>query len=168
VLEASAGSYAHAWREHFEREHATSALVGERNVLRYRPCRRVLVRGEATSPAGRLALRQVLLAALTTNAPVTVSMPTRDSAAALGDWSDVVVEGEHEMIERLAMADAERLRALVPLTSAQRAAAHQARMAIIDAPVLATGRLELRWYLREQTVSRVVHRYGTVIEPADD
>jgi hypothetical protein len=38
---------------------------------------------------------------------------------------------------------------------------------IIDAPVLATGRLELRWYMREQTISRVTHRHGNVIEPAD-
>jgi hypothetical protein len=37
---------------------------------------------------------------------------------------------------------------------------------VIDAPVLATGRLELRWYLREQTVARVVHRYGNVMERA--
>jgi len=36
---------------------------------------------------------------------------------------------------------------------------------VIDAPVLANGRLELRWYLREQTVSRVLHRYGSVTEP---
>jgi hypothetical protein len=28
--------------------------------------------------------------------------------------------------------------------------------------VLANGRLELRWYLREQTLSEVVHRYGNV------
>ena len=37
---------------------------------------------------------------------------------------------------------------------------------MLDAPAMATGRLELRWYLREQTVSRVRHRYGNVIEPA--
>jgi RHH-type proline utilization regulon transcriptional repressor/proline dehydrogenase/delta 1-pyrroline-5-carboxylate dehydrogenase len=37
---------------------------------------------------------------------------------------------------------------------------------VIDAPVLANGRLELRWYLREQTVSRVVHRYGNIMPPA--
>ena len=41
-----------------------------------------------------------------------------------------------------------------------------AGVAVIDAPVLATGRLELRWYLREQTITRVRHRYGNVIERA--
>jgi hypothetical protein len=39
-------------------------------------------------------------------------------------------------------------------------------VAVIDAPVLATGRLELRWYLREQTIAQVLHRYGNVMEPA--
>jgi len=32
--------------------------------------------------------------------------------------------------------------------------------------VLPVGRLELRWYLREQTVARVVHRYGNVMNVA--
>jgi len=47
-----------------------------------------------------------------------------------------------------------------------RSAAHEAGVAVIDAPVLAAGRLELRWYLREQTIGRVTHRYGNVMEPA--
>ena len=57
-------------------------------------------------------------------------------------------------------------RALTPLTSATRAAAHVAGVSVLDAAVLGAGRLELRAYLREQAVSRVVHRYGTVMEPA--
>jgi cytochrome c-type biogenesis protein CcmH/NrfF len=35
---------------------------------------------------------------------------------------------------------------------------------VIDAPVLANGRLELRAYVREQTLSHVVHRYGNIVE----
>ena len=62
--------------------------------------------------------------------------------------------------------DIERLRVLAPVSLDVRAAAHQAGVTVIDAPVMATGRLELRWYLREQTVSRVRHRYGNVIAPA--
>jgi RHH-type proline utilization regulon transcriptional repressor/proline dehydrogenase/delta 1-pyrroline-5-carboxylate dehydrogenase len=95
-----------------------------------------------------------------------MSVPELDSSAALGGSADVVVESEGETVARLARGDVERVRALVPLTLAERTAAHRAGLAVIDAPVLASGRLELRWYLREQTLSRVVHRYGTVIEPA--
>jgi RHH-type transcriptional regulator, proline utilization regulon repressor / proline dehydrogenase / delta 1-pyrroline-5-carboxylate dehydrogenase len=47
-----------------------------------------------------------------------------------------------------------------------RAAAHRGLVTIVDAPVVAAGRLELRWYLREQTVAQVVHRYGNLIEPS--
>jgi RHH-type proline utilization regulon transcriptional repressor/proline dehydrogenase/delta 1-pyrroline-5-carboxylate dehydrogenase len=41
-------------------------------------------------------------------------------------------------------------------------------MVVLDAPVVATGRLELRGYLREQAISRVVHRYGSVMPPAPE
>jgi RHH-type proline utilization regulon transcriptional repressor/proline dehydrogenase/delta 1-pyrroline-5-carboxylate dehydrogenase len=46
-----------------------------------------------------------------------------------------------------------------------RAAAHRGGVTVIDAPVLANGRLELRWYLREQTLTQVTHRYGNLLEP---
>jgi RHH-type proline utilization regulon transcriptional repressor/proline dehydrogenase/delta 1-pyrroline-5-carboxylate dehydrogenase len=75
------------------------------------------------------------------------------------------VETEIGFVERLAYpADAERVRAWEPLGVAARAAANGAGLAVIDAPVVANGRLELRWYLREQTVSRTLHRYGSVAE----
>jgi RHH-type proline utilization regulon transcriptional repressor/proline dehydrogenase/delta 1-pyrroline-5-carboxylate dehydrogenase len=53
-----------------------------------------------------------------------------------------------------------------PISTAARAAANGTGLAVVDAAVLASGRLELRWYLREQTVSRVLHRYGSLTESA--
>ena len=59
-------------------------------------------------------------------------------------------------MERLAHpGDAERVRVWEPISTAARAAANGVGLTVIDAPVLANGRLELRWYLREQSVSRV-------------
>ena len=79
----------------------------------------------------------------------------------------LAVETEAGFVERLANpGDTERVRTWEPLSTAARAAANGAGLTVIDAPVLANGRLELRWYLREQTVSRVLHRYGSVPEPA--
>ena len=52
LLRASAASYAQAWRTHFSREHDPSQLLGEQNLLRYRPCRLVLVRDDLTGPGG--------------------------------------------------------------------------------------------------------------------
>jgi RHH-type proline utilization regulon transcriptional repressor/proline dehydrogenase/delta 1-pyrroline-5-carboxylate dehydrogenase len=144
-------------------------ILGERNVFRYRPCRSVLVRAEAVSSAGRLALQQVLLAALTCGVPLTVSLSRGEPWSCLAEHSTIaaVTESESDLIERLQSSDSvERLRVLDWVSLDVRAAAHAAGAAVIDAPVLAVGRLELRWYLREQTVARVVHRYGNVMERA--
>jgi hypothetical protein len=79
----------------------------------------------------------------------------------------LVTEGEAELIARLrSRGGFERLRVLDPVSLDVRTAAHEVGAVVIDAPALATGRLELRWYLREQTIARVVHRYGNVMEPS--
>ena len=168
VLRASAASYAHAWQEHFGREHEPIHLLGERNVFRYRACQPILLRAEAATAAGRVALAQVVLAARTCDARVVVSLADGDPGRWLTEAGAVTaaVESEAELIRRLGSGSVERLRALTPVLRAVRVAAHEAGVAVLDAPVLATGRLELRHYLREQTVSRVVHRYGNVMQPA--
>jgi RHH-type proline utilization regulon transcriptional repressor/proline dehydrogenase/delta 1-pyrroline-5-carboxylate dehydrogenase len=124
----------------------------------------VIARGTTTA-----ALCQVVLAACVAGTPVTVSL---SPDARPGPWLaacagvEVVVEAEASFVERLAHPDhAERVRVWEPISNAARAAANGTGVTVIDAPVLANGRLELRWYLREQTVSRVLHRYGSVTGP---
>ena len=168
-LRASAASYARAWRTYFGREHDSCAILGERNAFRYRPCRRVLARASTASPESVLALGQIMLAARVAGTPLTVSL-TPDSPAwpglAEGPGLELVVEAEAGFVERLAHpGEAERLRVSEPISAPARAAANGTGLTVIDAPVLANGRLELRWYLREQVVSRVLHRYGSVVEP---
>ena len=169
LLRASAASYDQAWQHHFSREHDPMQILGERNVFRYRPCRDVLVRTKAVPPGGGLVLQQVILAALTCDVPLTISLSRGDPPSWLPEHAAVaaVIESEAEAIERLRFSTViERLRVLDTVSPGMRAAAHEAGVAVIDAPVLPTGRLELRWYLREQTIARVVHRYGNVMEPA--
>ncbi|HSB41982.1 MAG TPA: bifunctional proline dehydrogenase/L-glutamate gamma-semialdehyde dehydrogenase, partial [Methylomirabilota bacterium] len=168
ALRVVAAAYERAWREHFAQTHEPVRLLGERNLFRYRRCRRVLVRGEVGSAAGRLALGQTVLAARTCGVPLTVSLAADATTAWVPEGADpsVVVETEAELIARLGAAGAERLRALVPLSREVRAAAHAAGLEVLDAPVVAAGRLELRHYVREQTISHLVHRYGSVpLEP---
>jgi RHH-type proline utilization regulon transcriptional repressor/proline dehydrogenase/delta 1-pyrroline-5-carboxylate dehydrogenase len=170
VLTAAAASYALAWQEHFGREHEAIRLLGERNLLRYRPCRPIVVRAEAATTAGRLALSQALLAARTCGVPVVISLTDGRPGPWLDEQADViaVVETEAELIARLGSGGFERLRALVPIGRETRAAAHAAGVVVLGAPILATGRLELRGYLREQAVSRTVHRHGSVMQPAPE
>jgi RHH-type proline utilization regulon transcriptional repressor/proline dehydrogenase/delta 1-pyrroline-5-carboxylate dehydrogenase len=117
------------------------------------------------------ALGQIVLAAYAVGTPLTVSLvpDSRPWAwlAELGSGVELVVEAEAGFVERLAHpADAERVRVWEPISTAARAAANGTGVTVIDAPVLANGRLELRWYLREQAVSRTLHRYGNVTEPS--
>jgi RHH-type proline utilization regulon transcriptional repressor/proline dehydrogenase/delta 1-pyrroline-5-carboxylate dehydrogenase len=169
LLAASAASYAGAWRRHFGREHEPIAIPGERNAFRYRPCRRVIVRGSTARPEAAAALGQVVLAVCVVGASLTVSLsPDSPPWAWLAeeeeeDGGELVVETEAGFVERLAHpGDAERVRAWQPISAAARATAAGTGLTVIDAPVLANGRLELRWYVREQTVSRILHRYGSV------
>ena len=129
----------------------------------------MIVRG-ATTRAGAAALCQVLLAACVAGVRVTLSVPPESQPWPwLSEYGvESVVETEAGLVERLAHPDdAERLRVWEPISTAARAAANGTGVTVIDAPVLANGRLELRWYLREQAVSQVLHRYGSVPGPAD-
>jgi RHH-type proline utilization regulon transcriptional repressor/proline dehydrogenase/delta 1-pyrroline-5-carboxylate dehydrogenase len=110
-----------------------------------------------------------VLAALTCEAPLTVSLsPDRDTRHWLADLStvQVMVEDEASLIARLSAGDAvyDRLRALGPPSTALRRALNAAGISVVDVPVLANGRLELRYYLREQALSQTVHRYGNVMK----
>jgi RHH-type proline utilization regulon transcriptional repressor/proline dehydrogenase/delta 1-pyrroline-5-carboxylate dehydrogenase len=171
LLRASAASYARAWRHHFSREHDPGAIRGERNAFLYRPVRRAIARAGAQ---GAVSLAQVLLAAGAAGVPLTVSLPpdARPWPRLAGcDGVDLVVEAEAGFVERLSHpAGAERVRVWAAISTAARAAANGAGLTVVDAPVVASGRLELRWYLREQAVSRILHRHGNVPEspePAD-
>jgi len=58
--------------------------------------------------------------------------------------------------ERIRYAAPDRVPELVRL------AASRAGVYLADEPVLAEGRIELLWYLREQSVSHDYHRYGNL------
>ena len=64
--------------------------------------------------------------------------------------------------ERIRYANARRVPELV------RRAAAEAGVYIADEPVLAAGRIELLWYLREQSISDDYHRYGNLGGRADE
>jgi RHH-type proline utilization regulon transcriptional repressor/proline dehydrogenase/delta 1-pyrroline-5-carboxylate dehydrogenase len=167
LWQASARSYAWAWQQHYGREHDPSQILGEVNLFRYRPVRGILVRVEAASAT--VSLMQVVLAALICEAPLTVSLsPDRDAWDWLADLHTVrvMVEDEASLIARLSAGDAvyDRLRALGPLSTALRRALNAAGISVVDVPVLANGRLELRYYLREQALSQTVHRYGNLMK----
>ncbi len=65
-------------------------------------------------------------------------------------------------------AQFERLRTVAGAPDEVLRAAHGARFNGIAAPLTANGRVELRFGLREQAVSRTRHRYGQISECVPD
>lgn len=165
LLTAAVQSYAWAWQTHFSREHDPSQILGEKNVFRYRPCP-IFIRIGAEARGVDVA--QVLLAARTVKRPLTVSIDPKQEPiwGWLADVGDIIFLRESEEVLARRLADStewERLRLVGQISEKARRAANTAGIAVVDNPVLANGRLELRLYLREQAVSQTTHRYGNLM-----
>jgi RHH-type proline utilization regulon transcriptional repressor/proline dehydrogenase/delta 1-pyrroline-5-carboxylate dehydrogenase len=137
-----------------------SALHAERNELRYQPLPRpVLLRVDAATPAG--AVDRAVTAAMTVGAVVEVSRgPDDDDASLPGVRATVTREDEGELAGRIGHFS--RLRLLTAAGDDLRRAAHAANVAIDEAPISATAAIELPRWLRAQSVSETMHRYGNV------
>ncbi len=158
---------------HSDREHMAGLfaprdeqdLHGEINVLRYLPLP-VLVRAAAGTSA--IELRRVLHAAATTGAEVEVSVA--DAAlhgVALGaeiPQQRVRVEDAATFAGRIGGIEQSRVRLIGEADPQLRAAlAERVEVALFSGPVLATGRVELLSFLREQAISATNHRYGNAL-----
>jgi RHH-type proline utilization regulon transcriptional repressor/proline dehydrogenase/delta 1-pyrroline-5-carboxylate dehydrogenase len=164
VVRASAESYAWAWQTHFGRGHDPSQVLGEVNLLRYCSSGRVMLCIEEESSP--VAVAQVVLATVTTGTSLEISATSTAGWLWLKELGfEIVEEDVSARIARLANGPhaVERLRLLAPPSMSLRQAANRAGINVIDVPVLANGRLELRHYLREQAVSQTVHRYGNLM-----
>ena len=147
---AAAVSYEAAWTAHFASAHDFTGLRSEANILRHVPVSGVLVRVGGGTPAG--ALEAARRAASRTGVAMTVS----DAA----DESDV------DLATRIAgpggRSGIERLRVLADVGDDVARACHRADIALDCAPVSADGVAELPRWLREQAISRTMHRYGSI------
>ncbi len=146
-LDAASQSDAHWWDAHFARGHDPTALFCEENTFRYRPLARIGVR--ASHDADPTALDRVRSAATHCGVPVT--------------FSDAATETDEAFAARLAGLGVERVRMVGSVPGVIRRAAVDAEIHLVDAPVTASGRLELLHYLREQAVSRTLHRFGNLV-----
>jgi RHH-type proline utilization regulon transcriptional repressor/proline dehydrogenase/delta 1-pyrroline-5-carboxylate dehydrogenase len=143
-----APDYEKWWRDYFSKEHDPSALRAESNVLRYRPCGGVILRLDAND---RCAVERATFAAKLCRVQLVISTAPDESDA--------------DFIRRLPSlaAGAEFLRTVKPPPDSVLRASHAAGLKWIDAPVVAHGCIELPRWLREQSVTETMHRYGMPI-----
>ncbi len=172
-LEAALESDAYAWVTEFGRARDETGLFSELNEFRYRPVPQLIIRCEQGTAWVELA--RVLLGAELAGVPVLLSM----------------AEGIAEELDGL-LASSGAGRALADLLGPLRAHPSAALLELVSnavpgtrirmlghapglhdevgasgvdlfaGPVLANGRLELLTMLREQSISRTLHRFGHV------
>jgi RHH-type proline utilization regulon transcriptional repressor/proline dehydrogenase/delta 1-pyrroline-5-carboxylate dehydrogenase len=152
-VDAAARDYAHWWDRHFSRTTELAGLRSESNELRYRPFTPgVIVRASADVPEDEL--EKARRAAALTGTPLSVSRPGSESAEALAG--------------RLVDHPDARLRLLGAPEPEVLAAAAEHGVTVLDEPICSHGRIELVRWLREQVVSRSLHRYGNVVYAPGD
>ena len=135
------------WANRYGVEHDPSGLFCEANVLHYRPHPDLVVRvGAGATPVD---LERVLAASARCGVEPRVSRATEEDDTAFAATLSAHRFG--------------RIRAVGFVSETVRRAAIAAEVDLVDEAVTASGRLELRHYVREQAVSRTLHRFGNLI-----
>lgn len=137
------------WDREFGVEHDPTGLRCEANVFRYRPLATVGLRVLADARPDDLAR-------------------VRRAAARCGTRlveSDAAVEDGAAFARRLPSLGVERVRVVggQPEEIVRRSA-NEANIHLADDPVTSNGRIELLHYLREQAISRTLHRFGNLVQ----
>ena len=140
------------WQSVYGIGHDPSGLFCESNVLRYCPLPRVGLRIGAG--ADDTAVARIRHAATTCAVPLVESHHAEESDEAFAG--------------RLGSLGAERIRAVGAIGDVVRRAAVEARVHVDAEPVTADGGVELRLYLREQVVTRTLHRFGNLVQAGAD
>lgn len=137
--------YEDAWMRHFSVEHDPSGMRCESNVFRYRPSRGVVLR---LNQPDQHTLERARQASQVTGVPLEISLRSEESDDAFAKRLPELAK-RHEFLRTIDTPDDVVLRG-----------AFHAGLQWIHGPLLASGRLELTRWMREQSVSTTLHRYG--------
>ncbi|GMA21884.1 proline dehydrogenase family protein [Arsenicicoccus piscis] len=172
-VRASARSDAQAWALDLGLEHDESALHPESNVFRYRVHPSVTLRAEPG--ASLIDLVRSLVAAELVGSSVGVSLDPSVAEALPRESVDGSTAAAVRHLDQLATVESRAAfeeRARTSLGNGRVRVLGESASLVADlagsdvtlltGPVLSTGRRELLTYLREQAISRTLHRFGHV------
>jgi RHH-type proline utilization regulon transcriptional repressor/proline dehydrogenase/delta 1-pyrroline-5-carboxylate dehydrogenase len=178
MLRRALASYARAYAEEFGRVHDDVRLLGQDNLRRYLPVDDMSVRLHPDDSTFEILAR--VGAARVAGSRVTISHPDgvhmdwiRRLERATAAWAGGIefVEEDDETlagrmrgggVTRLRYARRDRVPAEIFAVAARTGAF------LCTHPVVAEGRVELLWYLREQSICHDYHRYGNLGNRADE
>ncbi len=161
-VDDAAADYRRWWDSHFGRVTDLAGLSCESNQLRYRPyVPGVTVR--VTEDGSDDEVAKALRAAAVTGTPVRVSLPRRRPRWHRKSEATLTVESAEALAASLADGSGARLRLLGTAEPEVLAAAAAHAVTVVDEPMCSHGRVELVRWMREQVVTRSLHRYGNVV-----
>jgi RHH-type proline utilization regulon transcriptional repressor/proline dehydrogenase/delta 1-pyrroline-5-carboxylate dehydrogenase len=189
-LNAAMESYLHWAIEEFAPAHDTFRLIGEDNFRRYLPVTPMRIRIHQDDTPYEVFARAAAGAAAGCRSVISIPpelacgpASPRPEVSSLGEagphavvelldkltdpWAasiEFLEETDDELAEAMRAGHTRRVRYAhhqrVP--EAIRRASAESYVYIADAPVLGEGRVELLWYLQEQSLSHIYHRYGNL------
>ena len=182
-VELAARSYSWQYAAEFGQQHDHMRLIGQDNIRRYLPVRELRIRIDVADSPVEILSR--VAAARLVGCRVTLSYEREiDPTSAVGkclEWLDQATESWAAAIEFVEESDEELAKAIengwarriryadagrVPDVIRKAANLHDSYVA--DEPVLTEGRIELVWYLEEQSISDNYHRYGNLGDRIDE
>ena len=167
-------SYDEAYQSEFCLQSDHCKLVGQDNFRRYLPVEALRVRVHPDDTPFEIFARTC--AAKAVGCRITVSSPPElDSPAVqlLDEFTDIwaasiefVEESDDELANLIAESQTDRVRyaAIDRAPQCVLRAVGDSDVHVARSPVLVCGRIELLWYLREQSISHDYHRYGNLGE----
>jgi RHH-type proline utilization regulon transcriptional repressor/proline dehydrogenase/delta 1-pyrroline-5-carboxylate dehydrogenase len=174
-------SYRNWLTQEFTPAHDHFRLIGEDNFRRYLPVSHLRIRVHADDTPFEVFARAAAARAVGCRTVVSASEDlggaTRDAFQRLDALTDswaAAIEFLEESDEQLAEAMRSGVTRRVRYADRGRVpefirrASAESYVYIADAPVLEHGRIELLWYLQEQSLSQVYHRYGNLGRRAEE
>ena len=172
AIAAAIRSYDRAFNEEFGQSHDHFRLIGQDNIRRYLPVGELRLRVHENDTTFDVFARAA--AARAAGARITVSYAPGAHGPAVealehaterwGGAIEFIEESDETLatVIRTGLTDRVRYAANDRVPETVLRAVGDTGVYIARAPVLPEGRVELLWYLREQSVSFDYHRYGTL------
>lgn len=165
-------SYERSVREEFLQRHDHFRLLGQDNFRRYLPLRQVRIRVHPDDTAfelfARVCAARILGCHVTVSSPPDRDLPDVRRIDGLTEpWAggiEFIEETDAELAAIVGERGTDRVRYASPdrVPLAVLKASAGAGLCVVGAPVVAEGRLELLWYVQEQSISIDYHRYGNL------
>jgi RHH-type proline utilization regulon transcriptional repressor/proline dehydrogenase/delta 1-pyrroline-5-carboxylate dehydrogenase len=172
------GSYSLYMDEEFGREHDHFRLIGQDNFRRYLPVEHLRVRIHEDDTFFEVFGR--VCAAKAAGCRITISIPRHFDSPAVKlleelteSWAaaiEFVEESDNQLASVILRHLTDRVRYALPdrVPEVVYRAMAETGQYVAATPVLAVGRIELLWYLREQSLCIDYHRYGNLGARADE